>query len=225
MMKLSRTSLNMEFKQELNIGNECPCKVTLFLRNIIEMGIKPVIQDIATTITSSMNNTTLFSNYELDFLFVMGNPFNLPYRSTIYDAYIKLVQDAIDINIELKEKDTNGIVLHESFRQLLGAFTRSKPYLFDRFSLGTLNQVFRETYGIRFLTWRISSYIPFSCIDFDEDGENIKVENGSFLVVAHKGQLAPITGLSLEFELYFKERYDDSLRAGNLFYAWAYDRY
>ncbi|KAI7888041.1 uncharacterized protein EV154DRAFT_324303 [Mucor mucedo] len=217
-MNSNITSLDMKFKNNFNIGNDCDCKTVLFLRNIIEIGLKPVLQNIATIIASSMNNATLFSNYELDYLFVIGNVFDLPYKSAIYYTYIKLVQEAINISIESKEKDTKGIVLHESFRHLLEQVTtHKKPYMFDRFSIGTLGQVFRETYGIRFLTWRISSYIPFSCTDFNEDGKNTLVENGSFLVVVQKGQPVPITGLALEFELYFKERLDDSLRAGNYF--------
>lgn len=69
------------------------------LRDIIDNGLKPAIQDIMTIIIASV--TDIFGNYAVDFLFIMGNIFNLPQDSPIYTAHTIMLQEAFESSIQL----------------------------------------------------------------------------------------------------------------------------
>ncbi|KAG2199340.1 hypothetical protein INT47_012974 [Mucor saturninus] len=95
-----------------------------------------------------MENTTLFKNYAVDYNFVLGNLFNIAPDSQLYTAYVNLLQEALDSSIEFTETDSQGFVLSESIYQLLQPTAHRKPYMYDNFKFGTLQQVSKETYGI-----------------------------------------------------------------------------
>lgn len=210
---MKQTSVEMNFETELRISNECTCAIRICFRNIVEIGLKPVLQNIATIIAASLTKNALFGKYEVDFLFVLGNAFSMFVSSILYTAYNVLLQDAITIDIESKGNDTQGIVLHESFDQLLHPVTRSKPYMYNRFITGTLTQVSGGTYGVRFQTTKhATKFIPFSCLNCND----ITLNDGSFSVIIQKGQPIPITGLKLQYSVDYKaQREEKAIFAGN----------
>lgn len=119
------------------------------LRDIIYIGIKAVIGTITTIIAASLVNTTLFGNYDVDFMFVMGNMFNLTHGSPLYTAYIMILQEETKDNIGLKEKETQCFILEECLYQLLQPVIQEQPYMYNSFSTGILHQVASATYAIR----------------------------------------------------------------------------
>lgn len=200
-------NFKMNGKTELNINNQCACTISLFHRNMVEIGLHPVLQNLATTIAASLTNTALFGNYDVEFLFVLGNPLGMFYNSFLHTTYNMLLQNAIQIAIETKEEETQGIVIRESFSQLLKPVTCNKPYMYDRFITGTMNQVSQNTYGIRFhpVNSDENNQISFSCISCNQDGGKDRIiDDGSFLVILQRGQPIPITGLTIKFLVGFR---------------------
>lgn len=194
----------MNFKTKLNINSNCDCSIILFLRNIIEKGLKPILQNISTIAVTSLTNTALFGNYEnIDYLFVLGNVFDIPYSSIIYTAYNVLLQDTITAGIESKGKDTQGIILQEQFYPPMQLSAHSKPYtIYKKFTTGTINLVSRKTYAIRFqmiISQGKTGYAPFSCTGCEEDNKNFIIDGGKYLVFLQKGQPIPSTGLAIQF--------------------------
>lgn len=129
----NQTSLDMDGKKSIRISDLCDCSILISLRNIIDIGLRPIIQNITTDITASLTNTNLFEKYEVHFVFIIGNIFALSYNSPIYIAYTMIIQDEIDLSIELKEKDKQGFIFQEGFCQLLQPNMHEKPYMYDSF--------------------------------------------------------------------------------------------
>ncbi|KAI7875827.1 uncharacterized protein EV154DRAFT_74322 [Mucor mucedo] len=150
LLKRNRDKLDMNSTIKLNIDDKCDCNIDIFLCNVIEVGLKSVMEEIAAVIAASLSNKEIFGNYETDYLFMSGDPFNLSYGSLIYNAYTMVAQQAIDDSIKLNQRDTQGFILRESFRKLLKPNTHNKPYMYDRFITGTLCQVSSKTHAVRF---------------------------------------------------------------------------
>jgi hypothetical protein len=67
----------MDGKKSIRISDLCDCSILISLRNIIDISLRPIIQNITTDITASLTNTNLFEKYEVDFVFIIGNIFAL----------------------------------------------------------------------------------------------------------------------------------------------------
>ncbi|KAG2195820.1 hypothetical protein INT47_010030 [Mucor saturninus] len=173
------------------------------LRNTIDIGIKPTIQNLTDTIAASIVNTDLFGNYVIDHVFVLEELFGLPYDTPLGMVYIKVIQESLDNSIALKEKDTQGYFLKESVYQLLKPIKGTKPYMYDSFIKGDLQQVSSETYALYIgsdtyeehgqvsLTWK-----------HPKDGKTVTVKgNASAIVILEKGQIIPNTGVFVHFDI------------------------
>ncbi|KAI7891375.1 uncharacterized protein EV154DRAFT_551551 [Mucor mucedo] len=199
LLEKNKSNLDMDSRIQLNINTKCGCGISIFLRNIIEVGLTSVIENMATDILSSLTNKTLFGNYVPNYIFVFGNPFNLTYGSKIYTAYTMIIQKAIDDGIYIKEKDTKAFVLKESIFQLLKLFApKKKPYLYERFVTGTLCQVSSETYAIRVGSSETGMFYPFIRINSNGDIRNTIIGDGSYLVFIQKGKPFSTKGLIIQ---------------------------
>lgn len=209
----------MNIKEKIKISNTCNCSIQLSLRDIIDIGIKPDTQNITTIIAASLVNTNLFGNYAVDFVFILENPYTMAQDSPIHAAYKRILQEAIDGSIALKERDTQGIVLRENLCQLLQPVTRERSLMYDSFSFGNLQQVSRETYGIRIVDIRNSRtsqiiYNP-ALSRVNDKGDVIKALRGETMVVLQKGQPIPNKGLIIRFHSELKDIKMDQLTLGN----------
>ncbi|KAI7870693.1 uncharacterized protein EV154DRAFT_121968 [Mucor mucedo] len=208
-LSLSHVGIDMDYTYHLKITEECSCTIVLFLRDIIEKGIKPIIQNTATTIAASMTNSTLFGHYDIGFLFLLGDPFKLLTSSPLYIMYTAITQKAINIAIESKAKDLQGVVFQESIYQLLKQATSEKPYLYDRFIKGVLSQISTETYGVRFGVWGNTKHYSFLCMDCSKDGKNTVVRDGNFLIILQKGKPIPIAGVSIKLKFHMEDKSEE----------------
>ncbi|KAI7891451.1 uncharacterized protein EV154DRAFT_224718 [Mucor mucedo] len=173
----NKSNLNMDSKIQLDINTKCGCSISIFLRDIIEVGLMSVIEGITTDILASLDNTELFGNYVPNYIFVFGNPFNLAQGSKIHIAYTMLMQKAIDDGTFLSGK---------------------KPYIFDRFVTGTLCQVSSNTYGMRISSFNTHDLWPFTRINSDGDIKNTIADDGSYLVLIQKGKPVPTKGFIIQ---------------------------
>ncbi|KAI7891372.1 uncharacterized protein EV154DRAFT_223027 [Mucor mucedo] len=193
----NKLNLDMESKIQLDIDTKCGCSISIFLRDIIEVGLMPVIESMATDIVASLTNKRLFGNYVPNYIFVFGDPFNLGQGSPIHKTHTMLLQKAIDDGVYIKEKDTKICVLRESIFRLPETFlSGKKPYMFERFVTGTLCQVSSNTYGMRIPSFRNS--ISFTRINSDGDIKNKIGGDDSYLVFIQKGKPVPTKGLRIQ---------------------------
>ncbi|KAI7891461.1 uncharacterized protein EV154DRAFT_224909 [Mucor mucedo] len=193
----TKSNLNMDSKIQLDINTKCGCSISIFLRDIIEVGLMSVIEGITTDILASLDNEELFGNYVPNYIFVFGDPFNLAQGSKIHIAYTMIMQKSVDDVVYMEEKDTMIFVLRESIFELLETFlTGKKPYMFDRFVTGTLCQVSSNTYGMRITNFGNS--FPFTRINSDGDIKNTIAGDDSYLVSIQKGKPVPTKGFIIQ---------------------------
>ncbi|KAI7867628.1 uncharacterized protein EV154DRAFT_582688 [Mucor mucedo] len=76
----------------LNISDKCSCQMVISLRLVIEKGLQPVIETTVTTMAATLTNYNLFGYYKMDYLFLLGDPFNLIYGSPLYNVYTTILQ-------------------------------------------------------------------------------------------------------------------------------------
>jgi hypothetical protein len=201
----------MDDEKELEISNKCDCHI--HLRNIVDIGLKAVVQNITSIIAASLDNREFFLGYEVDFLFVLGNIHILKYNSVLYTIYTNILQEAINVSIEVKGGDTQGIVLQESIYQLLQPVIKEQSYMYDSFSTGNLHRVSSNTYGIyvKKLTLPGITEPYLSCIDCKDDSTNVTMTLDNTMIFLQKGQLIPNTGLVIKFKIGFKNMKRDAI--------------
>lgn len=185
----------MTSEMSLNSNDKCACNISTLLRIIIEVNLKSVIEDMATIISATVTNKEIFGNYQVDKFFVMGDPFNLSFESSVFTAYTLTMQKAINEGFYSRGVDTQAFVLKESVRKLLKYTERSKPYMYERFVIGTLRQVASETYGLRFSSTQIQRY-PFFRTGRNGHIRGVFENDSSYLVFIQKGKPVPTTGLT-----------------------------
>lgn len=203
--------MDMDYIKYMSISNDCTCSIGMSRRYIIDVGLNPVIQKMATITAASLTNYKLFGHYEVDYIFTLGNPFNLCPSSIHYNTYHTQIQRELDIGIYSKGKDAQGFALQESLAKLSIPITQSKPYMYDRLISGTLCQVSRETYGIRLIDKR-NQFQKF----YTNDCTTMIPDDGSYLVVLKKGQQIPITGFTINLRLGFE--YAGCIKVGKYFF-------
>ncbi|KAG2195210.1 hypothetical protein INT47_006741 [Mucor saturninus] len=186
MLKTNEASIDFDTYETLNIGYKCCCSIDICLRDIIEFGLKPVIEGIATVVTASLSNTKLFGNFTVNLLFVMGNVFNLRYDSAIYKTYALLLNDAINRGIESKGRDTTGIVLEESSFRTSQTKSWETPFMKDSFYEGNVAGV-----ALPYLQWKRS----------DGGDKTIKAFKDDMFVIIQKGQPIPKDGFVINLTL------------------------
>ncbi|KAG2195968.1 hypothetical protein INT47_007104 [Mucor saturninus] len=191
----NKASLNMTSEMSLNNNDKCACNISTLLRIIIEVNLKSVIDDMATIISATVTNKEIFGNYQVDKFFVLGDPFNLSFESSVFTAYTLIMQKAINEGFYLRGVDTQAFVLKESVRKLLKYTERSKPYMYERFVVGTLCQVASETYGLQFSSSQIQRY-PYFRTGRRGHIRGVFENDSSYLVFIQKGRPVPTTGLT-----------------------------
>ncbi|KAI7891569.1 uncharacterized protein EV154DRAFT_507768 [Mucor mucedo] len=181
----------------------CNHNYYLTLRRVIEVCMRPILQNIANVISSSLDNIDLFKNYPVTNVFIMGNVFNIIEESSLYPAVTLLLQQLFDENILYKERDTLGFVMKESLLQLLHPVIGKRLHLLDSFVLGDLQQISRESYGIYlkpiYSLNNHTSETLLSCINRKGGVTRVFGEDYATVILL-KGQSIPITGITVRFE-------------------------
>lgn len=129
----------------------------------------------------------------------------MTHDSPLYTAYTMLLQEAIDVSIKLKRKDTQGFILQQDLCQLL------QPFIYDNFSIGNQHQITKETYGILFHTFggkrsRLTSKANRTGLLSRRNykGGCTNITSNDVMIVLQKGQPIPITGLVIKLISHMK---------------------
>lgn len=191
----------LDNKKHIKIGTNCNCRIQTSLRHIIDIGLKPALENITTIIAASIENTELFGKYNVKYLFLLEEMFALKYHCPLYNAYTRLLQHTIEDSLEFKEKDLQAFVLKESIYRLMQPENHKQPCMYDRFVTGNLQQASSETYGIRIVEPPPPSQSNFflTSQSYKSNG-TITIRGGSSaIVVLQKGQMVPDTGVIVQF--------------------------
>ncbi|KAG2194925.1 hypothetical protein INT47_005601 [Mucor saturninus] len=203
----SNSTQDLYEEHTIGLSKVCDCSTQLCLVDIIEFGFKPVMDIIVNIVADSLSNTERnFGNYDVKSVFMLGNIFELPYKSNIYKAYALMLEREINNSIRQKEKDAHVFVLEKSFSEMIQPLKNKKPYMLDNFFQGSLQQVSRYTYGIRVKNMIIRGPVkPFLSCKI-EYGQNYVVDSNNILPILEEGQVIPISGLVRKLELEFSSR-------------------
>lgn len=169
------------------------------------MGVNSVLQKITTKIAASLTNVAMFGKYEINFVFIMGDIFNLKHNSFMYTIYQRLLQENYNDSIAMKGKDASGFIIQDIF-QLSQPIKAKKPFMYDSFTLGNVHLTARETYGMYVSSFSEKdrySYDPQLC-DVDTKGAHGEDSNMT-MIVLQKGQFIPNTGITIDLDLIFKK--------------------
>ncbi|KAI7893679.1 uncharacterized protein EV154DRAFT_600729 [Mucor mucedo] len=194
LLKDDSHNVDMNLHTKLNIGDTCSCHMVISFRLVIELGLELIIKRIVTMLAASLTNYDQFGNYKTDYIFVLGDPFNLSYGSPFYTVYTTILQKAMDDGIQANGRDTQAFVMQDSLSQLIYLSKPIRPNMFDRFIYGTLCQVPSNTYGVRF---ELKSGLCFPFIRVNGSGDIKKSVNGcseNFLIFIEKGKPLSTTG-------------------------------
>ncbi|KAI7881208.1 uncharacterized protein EV154DRAFT_523540 [Mucor mucedo] len=201
-VEFGEPSLDKDEIKQLQISKTCDCTIHITLRNIIDIGLKPVIQNITTVIAASIVNTDLFGDYIVDHLFILGDIFTVSNGAPLYNVHRLNLQKSIAASIRSKEQDTQGYVLKETLHQLLQPTIGKQPYMYDSFVKGDLYQVASETYG---LCIKLESYNREAAYFISCQKDSILVSNKkSAMIILQTGQMIPHTGVRLKFNVKHK---------------------
>ncbi|KAI7893682.1 uncharacterized protein EV154DRAFT_501190 [Mucor mucedo] len=192
LLKNDSQNVDMNLCTKSNVNKKCSCHMVISLRLAIEKGLQPVIESIVKTIAATLTNYDIFGNYKTDYVFVLGDPFNLSYGSPLYAVYTTILQRAMDDGIHSKRKDAQAFVMKDSLDQLLHLFKSIKPHMFDRFINGTLCQVPSSTYGLRFYHRENHDFVRLN-----SNGviKNFVVGRGHYLIFIEEGKPLSKTGM------------------------------
>ncbi|KAI7890894.1 uncharacterized protein EV154DRAFT_234836 [Mucor mucedo] len=147
MFRQAMLILDMDKIIHISVSELCSCEIQVCLRNIIDIGLKPIIQDIAENITGAVQNTAMFGYYSVEFILVTGNMFTLMYDSPLYGVYTCMLQSEIEHSLEAKKIDTIWLLVLQNYQnQLLKQAVHEKSYIYDEFRTGNLQRVFSKTY-------------------------------------------------------------------------------
>ncbi|KAG2210911.1 hypothetical protein INT47_000065 [Mucor saturninus] len=173
----------------------------------IAIRLKPVIQDITTVIAAAIANTDLLGNYEITSVFILGSIFNPSIKSPLKIVHKQMLQDELSASIELNGKDTPGYVMNETLCELLQPMKGKKPFMYDSFRYGNINQTSSETYAVYIDDFYENpssgkASRPFlSCIKYNTDGASIVRDSDAAMIVLQKGQPIPVGGLIIQFKM------------------------
>ncbi|KAI7890893.1 uncharacterized protein EV154DRAFT_234808 [Mucor mucedo] len=199
---------DIDKQQKISFGHKCNCFFSLSPRDIIDVGFKPTLQKIATTIVASLMNTSLFGDYGVDFVFIFGDLYDLTSDSMLHKIYTNILQQAIIASIQTKQVRTRGFVFRESFSQLSHGITHEQlPFMGDCLTIGKLHQACSETYAIYVgaLNEPFAREHNLFCEDYKYDNENAVLRKKFAMVILQKGQPIPITGCVKKFKMNFED--------------------
>lgn len=128
----------------MEFSSICECKVRLTIYDIIQVSLEPVLQDIATTVSASLKINELFGSYvyiKYAFSLIHFNH-NLKFQPIIQKI---LTDKTKTFNIE-EGIETECLIISEPSNYFLLPNIEQQLFLSRRFQIGTLQQVFTQSY-------------------------------------------------------------------------------
>ncbi|KAG2235754.1 hypothetical protein INT48_009169 [Thamnidium elegans] len=164
----------------ISLNNVCNCKVSLTVDDIVEICFRPVLQNLASTISASLINVLLFGNYADVEYFFSAIYFN--HNSRFQHVLAKILKDEADDFNQEQEVDILFSVLPELPSQLFKPVLEQESFLFKEFTIGTLYQVFSGNYGFSIASYLNGDY--FSYKNKITDTENISLSKSIMFPLA-----------------------------------------
>lgn len=149
-------------------------------------------------ISSSLKNQVLFGKFNVDYLFITGNLFELSYNTLLSKTISSMIQEILDNCIEQKELDVSGYVLFKSTNEILRPKIGLRHPLHEIFHKGCLHQVSHENYGLDFYNKKTEKTISVSFRDGIMEHE---VNPGEIVVHLRRGQLISDEGFARIFKI------------------------
>ncbi|KAI8087068.1 hypothetical protein BDF21DRAFT_491618 [Thamnidium elegans] len=123
----------------IQLSESCSCKVCFTVDDIINISFRPIIKDIASTVSVSFLNSEFFNNYEYLFNVICFND-----NQYLHNILAKILEEETNDFNEEQSIDTLCFVIPESPYKLLRPTLTQRPTSYTGFLIGTLHQVYRE---------------------------------------------------------------------------------
>ncbi|KAI7894943.1 uncharacterized protein EV154DRAFT_477724 [Mucor mucedo] len=195
----------------INICKTCGCNINVSIRNIIEKGLKPTLQDVAAIISSSAINGDLFGKYQAGYFFVTDNTLftseNSPFSLIVHN----MIQAAVEDCIESKRLDSQMFFVNEKLQRLLQPAISKRCHIYNSLMHGSLGRASPDTYAIKIiesLSNCRSSNVGLHLYGdgYKYNGKNYVGTKGNAMIILRKGQLIPHTGLVKHFRWLYRGR-------------------
>lgn len=213
-------------------GSSCNCGIEFSIRDMMQIGIKPAINNIATIISSALLDPDFFGKYIVGHVFVMGTLFDGILPSTPINAALRqIILESIQDSNQFKVIEPKCFVLLKSVQELTKPTVGKKPFLNGNFGKGgVLRQLSKETYSFRLFAFDRRDVekneeltIFYQQQQQQKNGRSNKWKSvhsmygNCALVVVHLGQIIPPPavgqeeeeGIKKTFFVEYKEHYRD----------------
>lgn len=194
---------SFDIKAEVHISNSCMCSFRISARDIIEVAFKPLLRNIANTVSSSLVNKKMFGNYtNISYLFA------LVYFNYNPNSMLKIIlKEELESSIERKEVGTQSFVMLDFPYHFLQV--DQQPYLYTSFFMGRLQQVSNETYGFYVDT----IFNQDATLSYKSD-TTISIKNGHAAILLRQGQFIDSVGLKKLY--YINQAYANTYGTGDI---------
>ncbi|KAG2230318.1 hypothetical protein INT48_002743 [Thamnidium elegans] len=134
-------------KNTVWLSSSCSCKINVTIHDVIEISFKPVLQDLAVTILSSLINKRLFGKYlNVQHLF---NLIHFNKNPQFQDTISRILEEEVDTFNRVQGIDTSWFVIPVLPAYVLQPVINQQHFLYKEFQTGTLHQIFAENYTLR----------------------------------------------------------------------------
>ncbi|KAI7876466.1 uncharacterized protein EV154DRAFT_65612 [Mucor mucedo] len=192
---------NLDEAEIIPVNSCCSCTIILSINAIFEVAFKPIIEDVASVISSALADELIFGKYIVKTQFILGDFFSIYGNPSLRQKIESALQTASDTGTEKKELGTINFVLLQPTNYHLKPELGYPHFLHDIFHKGCLHQVSHENYGLDFYFTRKEK----ECQVAYKDGpmENM-IECDQIAVILQRGQHITNEGITATYVVHFK---------------------
>ncbi|KAI8091514.1 hypothetical protein BDF21DRAFT_409586 [Thamnidium elegans] len=142
------SSIKNTTEKSIQLNNFCDCKVVLTAHDIIDIALKPVLQDIVCIVSTSLLSKDFFGHYtDLQHLF---NLIHFNTNTQLKDILASIIKEEFDRFTIEQGFDTCFWTLQELPSEILRPVLEQRHAWYKGFQIGILHQVFSGNYAVTF---------------------------------------------------------------------------
>ncbi|KAI7890070.1 uncharacterized protein EV154DRAFT_262152 [Mucor mucedo] len=197
--------MDLDVLKKIETSKTCGCGIHVSIRNMIEEGLKPALQNVAAVMTSSVTNKNLFGIYQVDHFFVMDDTLATSKGSLFCPVFYNLLQEAIENSIKSKRLNSQMFIIREKLHELLQPVISKTCLLYNTLIHGSSRIASEDTYAI-YMSGSNNVGLHVYGDGYKYNEKNYVGGKEGALIVLRKGQLLPHTGIVKHFRWIIRNR-------------------
>lgn len=141
---------------KIKLSSSCNCRINLKIKDVIDISFRPLIQEIASIISTSFKSKQIFGDY-FDAEYIFGLVYfnnNKQFQNTL----AKILKEEIEDSNREQKIEIPFFFIQELPNLLLQPLINQRPFFYKAFQYGTFHQVYSQDFGMM--------------ITFDEDTDD-----------------------------------------------------